>query len=39
MRIVNRLCRQFDLPPVLFVNPPQHEATDLEHGTAAFAII
>src|SRR5262245_17370785 len=27
----NYLCRQLDLPPVLFVNPPQREATDLEH--------
>src|SRR5262245_18868111 len=31
VRITNHLCRQLDLPPVLFVNPPQREATDLEH--------
>src|SRR5262249_41945615 len=30
-RIINHLCRQLNLPPVLFVNPPQREATDLEH--------
>jgi TnpA family transposase len=31
VRITNHLCRQLDLPPVLFVNPPRREATDLEH--------
>jgi len=31
VRITNHLCRQLDLPPVLFVNPAQREATDLEH--------
>jgi TnpA family transposase len=31
VRITNHLCRQLDLPPVLFVNPPQREATDLGH--------
>ena len=31
VRIINHLCRQLNLPPVLFVNPPQREATDLEH--------
>src|SRR5262245_1702150 len=30
-RITNHLCRQLNLPPDLFVNPPQREATDLEH--------
>jgi TnpA family transposase len=31
VRITNHLCRQLDLPPVLFVNPPRREATDLGH--------
>jgi TnpA family transposase len=31
VRITNHLCRQLDLPPVLFADPPQREATDLEH--------
>jgi Domain of unknown function (DUF4158) len=31
VRITNHLCRQLDLPPVLFVNPPSREATDLGH--------
>ena len=31
VRITNHLCRQLNLPPVLFVDPPQREATDLEH--------
>ena len=31
VRITNHLCCQLDLAPVLFVNPPRREATDLEH--------
>jgi hypothetical protein len=30
-RITNHLSRQLDLPPVLFLDSPQREATDLEH--------
>ena len=30
-RITNHLGRQLDLPPVLFLEPPRREATDLEH--------
>ena len=31
VRITNHLSRQLDLPPVLFLDPPRREATDLEH--------
>ena len=30
-RIANYVCRQFDMSPVLFIPPPEREATDLEH--------
>lgn len=30
VRIANHLGRQLDLPPILFVEPPQREATDIE---------
>ncbi len=31
VRIANYLGRQLELPPVLFVEPPEREATDLQH--------
>jgi hypothetical protein len=37
VRIANHLCGQLDLPPVLFVEPPGREATDLDHAIGEMA--